>query len=469
MGPTRWSPGPDVRVLVVGHGTEVASARDTLAAAGYVVRAAADGAAALAALAGSPGDLVLVDWRLPDSTGLALCQAIRDQRRLDDLYLILLAPERAEWPAAAADDYLRVPFDEVHLLIRARAGARSAELHRSEARLRTLIANAPGAIYRCANDSDWTMELISDDIERISGYPASDFIGSAKRSFASVIHPDDRAQVEHDVTAATDQGRLFILEYRIVRRDGGISWVRERGQQVNSASGRSWLDGVIFDISEWKAAEERLRRSQRLLAIAEDRDRIGRDLHDGVVQALSGVRLTLQAADAVADRPEAVRDRLADSVERIDRAIEEIRDYVYDLRPALWSERRLHEAIYRLAEDFQRSTGIVTAIDLDPAVAAMLEPAAGEVMQLVREALSNLRRHAHATTCRVGLARDGETAVLEIDDDGQGFDRRRAAAGAGQGLRNMAERAARLAGRLDVVSGAEGTTVTARLPLPADS
>jgi PAS domain S-box-containing protein len=116
----------------------------------------------------------------------------------------------------------------VQLLARARAGVRSTKLSASEARLRTLIANVPGAIYRCANDRDWTMELISDDIERISGYPPTDFIGNACRTFASIIHPDERGQVERMVAEATQQGQLFALEYRIVRSDGSLAWVLER-------------------------------------------------------------------------------------------------------------------------------------------------------------------------------------------------------------------------------------------------
>jgi PAS domain S-box-containing protein len=74
------------------------------------------------------------------------------------------------------------------------------------------------------------MEWLSDEIEEISGYPAADFINSAVRTFASVIHPDDREQVEQSVIAAVDAHRPFTLEYRILRRDAGERWVLERGQ-----------------------------------------------------------------------------------------------------------------------------------------------------------------------------------------------------------------------------------------------
>ena len=128
--------------------------------------------------------------------------------------------------------------------------------------LAALVANVPGAIYRCALDPDWTMAVISDEIERISGYPAADFIGSERRTFGSIIHAGDRPDVDREVRAATVARRPFALEYRIVRADGSIAWVLERGQQVVGGDGEAWLHGVIFDITERKRAEQILRERE---------------------------------------------------------------------------------------------------------------------------------------------------------------------------------------------------------------
>jgi diguanylate cyclase (GGDEF)-like protein/PAS domain S-box-containing protein len=132
-------------------------------------------------------------------------------------------------------------------------------LRESEERFRTLLLNIPGAMYRCAAKSDWDMEFISDNIEAMSGYPASDFIGSTVRTFASLIHPEDRQSVEDAVDDALARREPFILEYRIVRADGGIAWVYEKGQGVFGAEGQVlWLDGAIFDITERKLLQEQL-------------------------------------------------------------------------------------------------------------------------------------------------------------------------------------------------------------------
>src|SRR5215210_1705118 len=139
-------------------------------------------------------------------------------------------------------------------------GVRTNEALRvSEERFRTLLLNIPGAMYRCAAKSDWDMEFISDNIESMSGYPASDFIGSSVRTFASLIHPDDRKGVEDGVDDALQRREPFILEYRIVRADGGIAWVYEKGQGVFGPDGEVlWLDGAIFDITERKLLQEQL-------------------------------------------------------------------------------------------------------------------------------------------------------------------------------------------------------------------
>jgi diguanylate cyclase (GGDEF)-like protein/PAS domain S-box-containing protein len=126
-------------------------------------------------------------------------------------------------------------------------------------RLEALISNVPGAIYRCSPESDWAMQFLSDEIEAISGHPAAEFIGSAVRTFASVIHADDREMVEHCVGEALGRRDAFELEYRLVHADGSTRWVYERGRGIfDSAGGVRFLDGAIFDITARKHAEERL-------------------------------------------------------------------------------------------------------------------------------------------------------------------------------------------------------------------
>jgi len=149
-------------------------------------------------------------------------------------------------------------LDQVHSRELERDRAEEA-LRESEEKFRTLTSNIPGAVYRCANDPDWTMDFISDAIEEMSGYKASDFIQNRVRSYASIILVDDVKMVTETVQEAISRREPYLIEYRIVRSDGQIRWVYEKGQGIFSDDmDLLWLDGAIFDITERKLAEEEL-------------------------------------------------------------------------------------------------------------------------------------------------------------------------------------------------------------------
>jgi PAS domain S-box-containing protein len=139
-------------------------------------------------------------------------------------------------------------------------------LRESERRFRTLVSNIPGAIYRCAYDADWTMEFISDEVAEITGYPPSDFVDKV-RSYASVIHVEDRDDVARTVHESVREGRPYVLEYRVVTAGGKVRWVYEKGQAVLGPDGEPlWLDGAIFDVTDRKQIEaERERLLERLV------------------------------------------------------------------------------------------------------------------------------------------------------------------------------------------------------------
>jgi signal transduction histidine kinase len=213
---------------------------------------------------------------------------------------------------------------------------------------------------------------------------------------------------------------------------------------------------------------EETRRAQREVArleVFEERERIARELHDGVIQSLFAVGMGLQGTAAMVTDEDLTR-RLEAAVEEVDRAIRDLRNYIFGLRPGILADRQLGQALDRLVSEFQARSGVVTAIDVDETVAAELGGRASDVVQIAREALSNVERHAGATTCRVTLLRGDEDGVAElvIDDDGTGFDL--AEPRSGMGLENLRERVTTLGGTLEIESSrGEGTRVEATLPL----
>jgi PAS domain S-box-containing protein len=172
-------------------------------------------------------------------------------------------------------------------------------LAESEEHFRALVANVPGAIFRCAFDADWTMEFLSDAIEEIAGYPASDFIHNRVRSYASIVHPDDGDML----TEAVGDGTPYSVEYRVVRPDGTVRWVLERGQGVRDATGNRWLAGAVFDVTERRAAEQERLQLAAIVESSEDAI-IGTDLDDTVVSWNAGAeRIYGYTAEEMIGRP----------------------------------------------------------------------------------------------------------------------------------------------------------------------
>jgi signal transduction histidine kinase len=212
----------------------------------------------------------------------------------------------------------------------------------------------------------------------------------------------------------------------------------------------------------------RVHRELRRLAVMEERERIARELHDGAIQALFAVGMGLQATASRTTEAEVTR-RLQTAVGELDRVIGDLRNYIFGLRPGVLAGAHVEEALRRLASD---APGVTTVVKVDEQAALALGPYSNDLVQLVREALSNVSRHAQARTCRMSLYwRPPETpdapnriAVLEIDDDGRGFDP--ATTVGGHGLDNMRARANALGGILELKSSSsEGTTVTVLIPL----
>ena len=132
-------------------------------------------------------------------------------------------------------------------------------LRENEKRYRGLVTNIPGAVYRCACDKDRTMSFLSENIKDISGYDNHEFINNEKRSFASIIHPDDQELVEEGVMLGVNNKVPYELEYRIIHKSGNICWAYEKGQGVfNDDDELEYLDGAIFDITESHELSEKL-------------------------------------------------------------------------------------------------------------------------------------------------------------------------------------------------------------------
>jgi signal transduction histidine kinase len=207
---------------------------------------------------------------------------------------------------------------------------------------------------------------------------------------------------------------------------------------------------------------ERSGRELQRLQVLEERERIGKELHDGVIQSLFAVGMHLQGL-ATATGDDNISRNLESAVDDIDHAIRDLRNYIFGLRPGILADRQLDQALKEMATDFAARSGVVTVVDVDADAASRLTSRAADVVQIVREALSNVGRHGAATTCRVSVERNAAGLVIEVDDDGQGFDVELTRSG--MGLQNLQERVGSLGGVFQIESTpGEGTTVRATFP-----
>ena len=446
-----------------------------LAEAGVQLERVVDLDGALRALADRPVPVVIAGARWASE----LTAAVRGRRELASVHIVVGAALDSprglrEALDAGADDVIRVPFEPEVLVARVAAGLRAARLRANEELLSSLVASIPGALYRGAWDASWTMEWLSDEIEVISGYPAADFINCSIRTFASVIHPDDREQVEQSVMEAANAHRPFTLEYRIQHRDGDVRWVLERGQVREGGDGQCWLDGAIFDITVRRAAEQALRErevveaqlaevraSRARILDAADRARreIERNLHDGAQQRFVSVALELQRWLAPGrELPDDARGELEGVLTELRAGLAELRDLARGLHPAVLTDRGLERALTTLAD--HATVPVELRVELPgPRLAMSVEAAA---YFTVCEALTNVAKHARATHAWVNVEPlDGHLGV-EVGDDGAGGADRRA----GSGLQGLRDRIAAANGTLttDSQPGA-GTVLRARLPI----
>ena len=203
---------------------------------------------------------------------------------------------------------------------------------------------------------------------------------------------------------------------------------------------------------EYARAQQELRR----LMVFEDRERIARDLHDTVIQRLFATGMSLQAA--VDMLPDAVSQQIHHAIDELDTTIREIRSTIFALETAHRRGKGIRTDVLSLVDEAARGLGYEPHVRFDGTVDSSVSDEIGEhLLSTLREALSNIARHARATRADVTITVGDGLLRLRIIDDGIGIPRELASAGLG--LRNMAERATSLGGTFEVTTPARGGSV----------
>src|SRR4051812_7118771 len=136
--------------------------------------------------------------------------------------------------------------------------------HETGRMLQTLLGNLDGMVYRCRDDENWTMEFVSEGCMRVTGYTPDDLLLNGRISYEEITHPEDRDRVRRTIHEALAARNRFEIEYRIIRADGSVRWVWERGTGIRGARGEVMaLEGIIEDITQRTEAALALREAER--------------------------------------------------------------------------------------------------------------------------------------------------------------------------------------------------------------
>jgi PAS domain S-box-containing protein len=208
--------------------------------------------------------------------------------------------------------------------------------------------------------------------------------------------------------------------------------------------GGRYVITAVRDVSDRQEEQRRLSAAHEQLALVEERERIGRDLHDVVLQHLYGMGLTVQAIAASAS--DTVRGRLDEVVDDVDRIISEVRTIVFTLGSA-GTQGALGQDLADVVAQASRVLGFTPALRLEGPVESVLTPEIRtEMIASMREALGNVARHAQASVAGVVVSVDEGNVVMTVTDDGVGPPTDPRQVQAGHGLKNLKQRAAAFSG-----------------------
>lgn len=332
-----------------------------------------------------------------------------------------------------------------------------------------LAENASDVIS--THDLDGSYKFVSPSCRVLAGYEPEELVG---HDAYELIHPDDVPVVQRAHAQVLQSPDIATVAFRLRRKDGRFVWMETTSRTVRDPRTGEVVELICVtrDITDRKQVEEDLRREQqllrRLLDVHErERKLIAYDIHDGLVQLMTGALMHLEAGQAVLEQDAArAQTELQRSTLLLRNAVDEARRMISGLRPPVLDESGLVAAVEYLANETRRA-GL--EVDVHHELHFHRLPAALEsaVFRIVQEALTNVRRHSRSARASIELVQSQDQLCIEVRDWGVGFDPRAVRADA-NGLMGIRQRARLLGGSstIETAPGA-GTRVLVTCPLSA--
>lgn len=354
----------------------------------------------------------------------------------------------------------------ISALLWQRAGRRKAESERSIALDRLRLAVEAGK----AVGWDWDVKTGRDrwfgDLQTMFGIPSDNYSGNVE-DFRRHIHPEDRERIWQVVAAARKTREPYAAEFRVIRTDGAVRWVRARGRFYYGPSGEPQrMVGMSLDVTDRKSAEEALMNlSGRLLdAQEEERKRIAREIHDDYNQRLALLAIDLEnlAADdhATAD----MKRQLEEFWARVSELGADLHALSHSLHSSTLESLGLVAGVKAFSNEFAGQQGIQVDFSHESVPLGIPGDLALCLFRVVQEGLRNVKRHSGAYRAEVHLEGTKDGIRLTISDKGKGFDPGTNSSH-GIGIHSMEERLRILGGKFEISSRpTEGTRIDAWVP-----
>jgi PAS domain S-box-containing protein len=345
-------------------------------------------------------------------------------------------------------------------------------LRESEKKYSTLVEDALIGVYII---KDGMIQFANDKFAEIYGYEKNELIGMPS---LDLVHPEDRTMIEA-MRENRLKGRKVPSEYEIrgLKKNGDTIWVMRSFSLTNYKDGPA-ISGIVSDLTKRRKAEDALRESgkelrilsnQLLSAEEKERKRIARELHDGIGQALSAIKFSVENSlgqlRRVSDQSEL--KALEALIPLTQKTIEEVRRIVKDLRPSILDDLGILATINWFCREFQKVySGIQIKTDLNVQENSIPSSHKTVIYRILQEALNNIAKHSRADLIRLSLIEQANRVILSIQDNGVGFDVDKVISmkpsRRGFGLASMRERAG-LSGADFAIKSEEGQGTTIRV------
>ena len=315
-------------------------------------------------------------------------------------------------------------------------------------------------------DADGRIVTANRQAQQLFGYDNATIVGSPVEMLLPAAARGSHVARRHSYAAHPSTRPMGSGLDLYARRADGVEFPVEISLSPVHAESGPLVISIVRDITERRRLEAEREELRAMAETERERQRIAMDLHDGIIQSIYAVGLTLEsAAEDVSKSPHEAEASINRSIDQLSDVIRDLRSYILDLRPARYGGH-LAESLQNLAVEFRANTLIDVDLQIATNIPTLSVDQETAIFHVAQESLNNARKHARAAHVGVSLTTDSDDVTLTVHDDGAGFDATSNHSEDHNGLRNMSARARSCHGDIGIeTSPGAGPTIRLRMPI----